>query len=58
MLGDKGAPYLDNAHKATDNLIKMVTASHKLINKEEELKTKTFHLLIFYQFWIVKESLP
>lgn len=36
MLGDKGAPYLDNAHKATDNLIKMVTASHKLINKEEE----------------------
>ena len=29
MLGDKGAPYLDNAH-----------------------------LLIFYQFWIVKESLP
>lgn len=37
MLGDKGAPYLDNAHKATDNLIKMVTASHKLINKEEEV---------------------
>ena len=36
MLGDKGAPYLDNAHKATDHLIKMVTASHKLINKEEE----------------------
>ncbi len=36
MLGDKGAPYLDSAHKATDNLIKMVTASHKLINKEEE----------------------
>ena len=41
MLGDKGAPYLDNAHKATDNLIKMVTASHKLINKEEEAENQT-----------------
>ena len=40
MLGDKGAPYLDNAHKATDNLIKMVTASHKLINKEEEAENQ------------------
>ena len=40
MLGDKGAPYLGNAHKATDNLIKMVTASHKLINKEEEAENQ------------------
>ena len=40
MLGDKGAPYLDNAHKATDNFIKMVTASHKLINKEEEAENQ------------------
>ena len=40
MLGDKGAPYLDNAHKATDNLIKMVTASHKIINKEEEAENQ------------------
>tara|TARA_B100001248_G_C27173223_1_gene358902 strand:- start:81 stop:515 length:435 start_codon:yes stop_codon:yes gene_type:complete len=40
MLGDKGAPYLDDAHKATDNLIKMVTASHKLINKEEEAENQ------------------
>ena len=40
MLGDKGAPYLDNAHKATDNLIKMVTAPHKLINKEEEAENQ------------------
>ena len=40
MLGDKGAPYLDNAHKATDNLIKMVTASHNLINKEEEAENQ------------------
>ena len=40
MLGDKGAPYLDNAHKATDNLIKMVSASHKLINKEEEAENQ------------------
>ena len=40
MLGDKGAPYLDNAHKATDNLIKMVTASHTLINKEEEAENQ------------------
>ena len=40
MLGDKGAPYLDNAHKATDNLIKMVTASHKLINKEDEAENQ------------------
>ena len=40
ILGDKGAPYLDNAHKATDNLIKMVTASHKLINKEEEAENQ------------------
>ena len=40
MLGDKGAPYLDNAHKATDNSIKMVTASHKLINKEEEAENQ------------------
>ena len=40
MLGDKGAPYLDNAHKATDNFIKMGTASHKLINKEEEAENQ------------------
>ena len=40
FVHDKGAPYLDNAHKATDNLIKMVTASHKLINKEEEAENQ------------------
>ena len=28
MSGDKPHPYLDSAHKATENLIKMITASH------------------------------
>ncbi len=34
MSGDKPHPYLDSAHKATENLIKMITASHKLIELE------------------------
>ena len=29
MSGDKAAPYLDSAHKATENIIKMVTASQE-----------------------------
>ena len=31
MSGDKPHPYLDSAHKATENLIKMISASHKLL---------------------------
>ena len=31
MSGDKPHPYLSEARIATDNLIKMITASHKLI---------------------------
>ena len=38
MSGDKPHPYLDSAHKATENLIKMVTASHKLLDLENENK--------------------
>lgn len=38
MSGDKAAPYLDSAHKATENIIKMVTASQKLIEKQDEQK--------------------
>ena len=34
MSGDKPHPYLDSAHKATENLIKMITASHKLLELE------------------------
>ena len=36
MSGDKAAPYLDSAHKATENIIKMVTASQKMVAQEEE----------------------
>ena len=36
MSGDKAAPYLDSAHKATENIIKMVTASQKMVTQEEE----------------------
>ena len=36
MSGDKAAPYLDSAHKATENIIKMVTASQKMVSQEEE----------------------
>ena len=36
MSGDKPHPYLDSAHKATENLIKMITASHKLLELESE----------------------
>ena len=38
MSGDKPHPYLDSAHKATENLIKMITASHKLLDLESESK--------------------
>ena len=38
MSGDKPHPYLDSAHKATENLIKMITASHKLLELESEDK--------------------
>ena len=38
MSGDKPHPYLDSAHKATENLIKMITASHKLLELESESK--------------------
>ena len=36
MSGDKAAPYLDSAHKATENIIKMITASQKMVAQEEE----------------------
>ena len=36
MNGDKASPYLDSAHKATENIIKMITASQKMIAVEEE----------------------
>ena len=36
MSGDKAAPYLDSAHKATENIIKMITASQKMVAHEEE----------------------
>lgn len=39
MSGDKAAPYLDSAHKATENIIKMVTASQKMVAHEEEQKS-------------------
>ena len=38
MSGDKPHPYLDSAHKATENLIKMISASHKLLDLETESK--------------------
>ena len=38
MSGDKPHPYLDSAHKATENLIKMISASHKLLELESEEK--------------------
>ena len=38
MSGDKPHPYSDSAHKATENLIKMITASHKLLELESESK--------------------
>ena len=38
MSGDKPHPYLDSANKATENLIKMITASHKLLELESEEK--------------------
>ena len=36
MSGDKPHPYLDSAHKATENLIKMISASHKLLELDSE----------------------
>ena len=36
MSGDKAAPYLDSAHKATEKIIKMFTASQKMVAHEEE----------------------
>jgi len=36
MSGDKAAPYLDSAHKATENIIKMITASQKMVAQEED----------------------
>tara|TARA_R110000824_G_scaffold333434_1_gene520031 strand:- start:653 stop:1105 length:453 start_codon:yes stop_codon:yes gene_type:complete len=38
MSGDKPQGYLDSAHKATENLIKLVTAAHKIVGIEEETK--------------------
>ena len=38
MSGDKAAPYLDSAHKATENIIKMVTASQKMVAQEEDTR--------------------
>jgi len=38
MSGDKPHPYLDSASKATENLIKMITASHKLLELESDSK--------------------
>jgi len=43
MSGDKPHPYLAEARMATENLIKMITASHKLIemqgNNKEDINT-------------------
>ena len=39
MSGDKAAPYLDSAHKATENIIKMVTASQKMVSQDEDTQT-------------------
>ena len=43
MSGDKPHPYLSEARMATENLIKMITASHKLIemqgNNKEDINT-------------------
>ena len=38
MSGDKPHPYLSEARMATANLIKMITASHKLIELETDNK--------------------
>ena len=38
MSGDKPHPYLSEARMATENLIKMITASHKLIELETDKK--------------------
>ena len=38
MSGDKPHPYLSEARMATENLIKMITASHKLIELETDNK--------------------
>ena len=50
MSGDKPHPYLSEARMATENLIKMITASHKLIemqgsNKEDINGTDILDLL-------------
>ena len=50
MSGDKPHPYLSEARMATENLIKMITASHKLIemqgsNKEDINATDILDLL-------------
>ena len=50
MSGDKPHPYLSEARMATENLIKMITASHKLIemqgsNKEDMNATDILDLL-------------
>ena len=50
MSGDKPHPYLAEARAATENLIKMITASHKLIemqssNKEDINATDILDLL-------------
>ena len=36
MSGDKPQGYLDSAHKATENLIKLISAAQKLVVVEEE----------------------
>ena len=38
MSGDKPHPYLSEARMATENLIKMITASHKLIEMQSSNK--------------------
>ena len=50
MSGDKPHPYLEEERMATENLIKMITASHKLIemqssNKEDINATDILDLL-------------
>ena len=42
MSGDKPHPYLSEARMATENLIKMITASHKLIEMQEGIAPKRF----------------
>jgi|TARA_R110002051_G_scaffold325648_2_gene429688 hypothetical protein len=39
MSGQHPQGYLDSAHKATENIIKMITASHKLMGLEDNTNT-------------------